>query len=120
MKAFIAAVILLSVLITGITVGSLLLSASTNKMAEAAEALADTKERAQDLSAFEEMWTKQRPLYMLAVNTNEIGRVDEALAEAIASHESKSDSDYAIAVAELGEACSHIHDLVGFRLEQIF
>lgn len=119
MKAFVAALILLALLVGGVIFGSAVLSASTEKTAEAAEGLMDEGEREMRLFAFEERWERVRPWYMLAVNTAEIGRVDEAIAEARASHESKSDSDYAIAVAELREACSHIHDLVGFRIEQI-
>ncbi|MBQ8174841.1 MAG: DUF4363 family protein [Clostridia bacterium] len=119
MKAFVAALVLLSVLIGGVVVGSVALYASTEATAEAAKALAAAADREQSLSEFEQNWERMRPWYMLAVNTSEIGRVDEALAEAIASNQSKSDSDYAIAVAELQEACSHIHDLVGFRIEQI-
>ena len=120
MKAFIAALVLLAILIGIVTGGSILLSASTQALSEQAMLLSEKEGREEQLAAFEKAWDAKRAWYMLVLNTNEIGKVDEAVAEVRASLESKSDSDYAIAVAELQEACSHMHELVGFRIEQIF
>ena len=120
MKAFVAAILLFAILVSGTIIGSVLLSESTEKLSEQAMLLSKAEGRQHQIDAFQESWEKKRPWYMLVLNTNEIGKVDEAIAEARASFENNSDSDYAIAVAELQEACSHMHELVGFRIEQIF
>ena len=120
MKAYVSALLLLSILVVGVWVGSLLLSRSTSDLCERAEILSEPTEQEVHLVSFQEAWEERRPWYMLTINTGDIGRIDESLAEAMAAHKTNSDSDYAIAVARLQEACSHIHDLVGLRAEQIF
>ncbi len=120
MKAFVASLILLGVLLTGVSVTSLLLSRDAARMTEAAKALSVEEGRAERITLFCDAWERRQAWYMLILNANEIERMDEAVVSMRAAAESKSDSDYKIAVARLQETCSHFHDLVGFRLEQIF
>ena len=117
MKAFVAALVLLGVVLTGVIVTSLLLSEDTARMMEEVDTLTEKEE---GIASFCEAWERRRAWYMLTLNANEIERMDEAMVSVRAAAESKSDSDYKIAVARLQETCSHFHDLVGFRWEQIF
>ena len=117
MKAFVASLVLLGVVVMGVVVTSLLLSEDAAKMMKEADALAEQEE---GIASFCKTWERRRGWYMLTLNANEIERMDEAVVSVRAAAESKSDSDYKIAVARLQETCSHFHDLVGFRWEQIF
>ena len=119
MKTFIAACILLLVLGGGVCANALILLDRTHTLQAQAASLEEGAPAGREAAvmAFRKQWEKEKILFILSVNQNDLEKVEDALARLEACAKIESDSNFAITVAELKEALERVRVLVGFSAE---
>ena len=122
MKSFIAASLLLVVVCGAICGNAVVLAGRLDKIEKFAEGLkrAEPSERLTEARRTKDAWEKERFLFCLSVQQIELEKMDDCLARLCAAAECKSDSDYFITVADLGEALAQLRNLVELSYEGIF
>lgn len=122
MKSFIAATLLLTVILGLIWINTAVLAKRLDNIETLADALmgAESNERLDAAKRVKDAWGKERLLFALSVNQNELERADDCLSRLCAAAECKSDSDYFITVADLEEALAQVRRLVTLSPEGVF
>ena len=121
MKSFVAA-ILLFIFLTGVAFwASASLTEKADALALTAESLfsAAREKRSEGQQKIAKLWKKEKFLFSLTVNRNEIDVLDKAISRLEAAANAKDDDEFLIAVSELNAAISRIRDMCAFSLDNI-
>ena len=119
MKTFIAACILLLILSGSVCANAFLLLDRVDTLQEQV-AVFEEKEpdaREEAIATFRQKWEKEKILFILSINQNDLEKIEDALARLEASAKTESDSNFDIAVAELEGALERVRELAGFSVE---
>ena len=121
MKAFIAACICFALLSLFLFGSAALLSRQALSLSREASELAEApvEDREAGASALCDRWDKERIFFVIFVHEEELAPLESALTRARAAAKIKSDSDFAIAVAEVLSELEHVEWLVGTHLESL-
>ena len=104
MRAFITAILLFLILIGTVTVNSVYINSSCDKIDLCARQIADTDDKEPLILELKQIWSKKLPIFNLSIRAGELERMSDLIASLEASYYAKND-------AEIQKYCSLISDL---------
>ena len=121
MRAFIAAIILLSFLVGAAFLTGRALKQEAEGLLSQAEELESVSEgeRGEAAQAVNSAWKKKKFGFSMTISHSEIDILEGVLARLEAAAKASDGDDFLIAVAELSASLSHLRDLCAFSLDNI-
>jgi len=119
MKAFIAGVITLTILICAVTLNAVFISKKTDKLISIIDTLSNDLQSA-DSSDLENEWDKSKGWFALTVHRESIESIDDTIALLKTETEAGNETGYLVARTQLGCLMERLRKTESFSLERIF